>query len=102
MAMPDGSFPVASTATSFARRCRRTRGRAEEAEACLSAALTIARTLNAKALELQAALDLARLWGERDERRKAHNFLAPVYGWFSEGFDTKDLKDAKRLLDDSA
>ena len=50
--------------------------------------------------ELRAAVSLARLWAERGERRKAHDLLAPVYGWFTEGFDTPDLKDAKALLDE--
>ena len=52
--------------------------------------------------ELRAACDLARLWADRGERRKAHDLLAPVYGWFTEGFKTADLKDAKALLGELA
>jgi len=48
---------------------------------------------------LRAATDLARLWGEQGRRAEAHELLAPVYSWFTEGFDTADLKDAKALLD---
>ena len=50
--------------------------------------------------ELRAAADLARLWAEQGERPKAHDLLAPIYGWFTEGFDTPDLKAAKALLDE--
>ena len=50
--------------------------------------------------ELRVAASLARLWAERGDRRNAHDLLAPVYGWFTEGFDTADLKDAKALLDE--
>ncbi len=50
--------------------------------------------------ELRAATDLARLWQGWDKRAEARDLLAPVYGWFTEGFDTADLKDAKALLDD--
>jgi predicted ATPase len=52
--------------------------------------------------ELRAATSLARLWAEQGERQKAHDLVAPVYGWFTEGFDTADLKDAKALLDELA
>ena len=74
--------------------------RAAEAEACFQRALMIAREQGAKALELEAALDLARLWRDRGKRADARDLVAPVYGWFTEGFDTKDLKEAKALLDD--
>jgi predicted ATPase len=49
--------------------------------------------------ELRAASDLARLWSEQGEKQKAYDLLAPLYGWFSEGFDTPDLRQAKALLD---
>jgi predicted ATPase len=61
--------------------------------------LEVARAQEARSLELRAACDLARLWAERGERARAADLLASVYGWFTEGFDTADLKDAKALLD---
>jgi class 3 adenylate cyclase/predicted ATPase len=69
------------------------------AESCFERALDAARGLDARLLELRAATSLARLWAERGERPRAHDLLAPIYGWFTEGFDTPDLKDAKLLLD---
>ena len=57
-------------------------------------------TQQAKSYELRAATSLARLWGEQGRRAEARDLLAPVYGWFTEGFDTADLKDAKALLDE--
>jgi class 3 adenylate cyclase/predicted ATPase len=72
---------------------------ASEAEAWLRKALDTARGRGARSLELRVATDLARLWRDRGERRKAHDFLAPIYGWFTEGFDLPDLRDAKALLD---
>jgi len=71
----------------------------EEVEACLCRAIERAQALEVKRWELRAATALARLWAERGERQKAYDLLAPVYGWFTEGFDTRDLKDAKALLD---
>ncbi len=73
--------------------------RLEEAHTALEEALHVARRQQAKAYELRAATSLARLWGEQGRRAEAHDLLAPVYGWFTEGFDTADLKDAKALLD---
>jgi predicted ATPase len=72
------------------------------AEACFQRALTVARAQTVRAWELRAATSLARLWAEHGERQKALDLLAPVYGWFTEGFDTADLKDAKELLDELA
>jgi predicted ATPase len=60
--------------------------------------MCIARSQHAKAYELRAAMDLARLWGDQSKRQQARDLLAPVYGWFTEGFDTRDLKRAKALL----
>jgi len=70
----------------------------EEAENCLQEALQLARRQEAKSAELRAAASLARLWGEQGRRTEARDLLAPVYGWFTEGFDTADLKEAKALL----
>jgi predicted ATPase len=68
-------------------------------EVCLRRAIEVARDQEAKMWELRAATRLARLWGERGERQKAFDLLAPVYGWFTEGFDAADLKEANALLD---
>ena len=73
-----------------------------EAEACFHHTLDIARNRQAKSLELRAATSLARLWQQQGKRQEAHDLLAPVYNWFTEGFDTADLKDAKALLDELA
>ena len=75
---------------------------ARVAEVALDAALADARHRSSRIFELRAACDLARLWADRGERRNAHDLLAPVYGWFTEGFDTADLKDAKALLEELA
>ncbi len=72
----------------------------EEVEGAYLQALSVAREQEAKSYELRAAMSLARLWAEGGERQRAHDLLAPVYGWFTEGFDTADLKDAKALLDE--
>jgi predicted ATPase len=71
---------------------------AGEIEGHFERALTIARGQNAKAFELRATISLARLWGGQGGRAKACDLLSPVYGWFTEGFDTADLKDAAALL----
>ena len=73
--------------------------RLEEAQSAFEEALRVARRQQAKAYELRAATSLARLWGEQGRRAEARDLLAPVYGWFTEGFDTADLKNAKALLD---
>jgi class 3 adenylate cyclase/predicted ATPase len=73
-----------------------------EAANCFRHSLEIARRQGAKAWELRAATGLARLWRDQCNRAEAHDLLAPVYGWFTEGFDTHDLKDAKALLDELA
>jgi predicted ATPase len=71
---------------------------AAEAETCYQQALAVARKQGARLWELRAAVSLARLWAGQGEQRKAHDLLAPIYGWFTEGFDTQDLKDAGALL----
>jgi predicted ATPase len=73
-----------------------------EAEACFQRAIAIARTQQAKSLELRAVLSLARLWCNQGKHDEARDLLAPVYSWFTEGFDTPDLKEAKALLDQLA
>ena len=72
---------------------------AAKAEAYFQHALAVARQQQAKSWELRAAMSLARLWRDQGKPLQAHELLAPVYGWFTEGFDTRDLKDAKALLD---
>ena len=74
-------------------------GRIAEAESCFHHALEIARNQQAKSFELRAATSLARLWHQQGKRQEARDLLAPVYHWFTEGFDTLDLQDAKALLD---
>jgi predicted ATPase len=70
------------------------------AEDSYSQAVAITREQRAKLFELRAATDLARLWRDQGKRSEARDLLAPVYGWFTEGFDTLDLKEAKALLDE--
>src|SRR5262249_52998277 len=71
-----------------------------EAEACFLKAIDIARKQQAKSLELRAATSLARLWQQQGKQAEAHKLLSDVYNWFTEGFDTKDLQEAKALLDE--
>jgi predicted ATPase len=70
-----------------------------EAEAWLRQALAVARQQQAKALELQAVISLSRLWWQQGKREQARQLLAEIYGRFTEGFDTADLREAKRLLE---
>jgi predicted ATPase len=70
-----------------------------KAETFFERALAIARRQQAKSWELRAAMSLARLWRDQGKKQHARELLAPVYGWFTEGFDTRDLKEAKALLD---
>jgi predicted ATPase len=73
-----------------------------EAENSYRQALSVAQRQSAKFWELRASTSLARLWCDQGKREEARELLAPVYGWFTEGFDTRDLKDAKALLDELA
>jgi predicted ATPase len=73
-----------------------------DGQTSFEAAMRIARGQQSKSYELRAATSLARLWGEQGRRAEASDLLAPIYGWFTEGFDTTDLKEAKALLDDLA
>ena len=73
---------------------------AAKAEAYFESALAVARKQQAKSWELRAAMSMARLWRDRGKKQQAHDLLAPVFGWFTEGFDTLDLKEVKALLDE--
>ena len=70
----------------------------QQAEICFRQALEIARRQGAKLPELQAAMSLGRLWQAQGKKEEARRLLSEIYGWFTEGFDTADLKDAKALL----
>ena len=80
----------------------RQQGEEELAEANFRDAIALAREMSAKTWELRAATSLARLWRDQRKRADARGLLAPVYGWFTEGFDTQDLKETKALLDELA
>jgi predicted ATPase len=77
-------------------------GQSDKAERDFERALSVARQQQAKSWELRAAMSLARLWRSQGKVREAGELLAPVYGWFTEGFDTLDLKEAKALLEEFA
>jgi hypothetical protein len=77
-------------------------GTASEAEAAIQRGLDVARRQNAKSWELRCATSLARLWRQQGRHQDALALLAPVYGWFTEGFDTHDLRTARALLDEFA
>ena len=88
---------------------RRWRNRADiagaghgKAQAYFEHALAVAHAQQAKSWELRAVMSMARLWRDQGKRDEARDLLAPVYGWFTEGFDTLDLKEAKALLDELA
>jgi predicted ATPase len=71
-----------------------------QAEDCFHQALAVARRQQAKSLELRAALSLSRLWRQQGKHAEAYALLALIYGWFTEGFDTADLREARALLDE--
>ena len=71
-----------------------------DVEACFLRAIDIARRQQAKSLELRAAMSLARLWQNQGKKIEAHELLSEIYGWFTEGFETKDLQEAKALLEE--
>ena len=75
---------------------------AAKAGAHFERALSVARQQQAKSWELRAAMSMARLWRDQGKVQQARDLLAPVYGWFTEGFDTRDLKEAKALLEELA
>ncbi len=70
----------------------------KEAEECFRQAIEIAQRQQAKSLELRAVMSLARLWQKQGKQKAAHKLLARIYNWFTEGFETADLKEAKALL----
>ena len=74
----------------------------DEAEDCLARAISVAQRQSAKMFELRAAMSMARLWRDQGKRTEARDLLDPIYGWFPEGLDTRDLKEAKVLLDELA
>jgi predicted ATPase len=71
----------------------------QQIETCFRQALDVARRQEAKALELRAGMSLARLWQHQGKQTEAYELLAPIYAWFTEGFDTADLQEAKALLE---
>jgi len=85
------SVPNAQSPTSKAQ---------SEAEMCFLKAIEVAQRQQAKSLELRASTSLARLWQQQGKRKEAHEVLANIYGWFTEGFGTKDLQEAKALLEE--
>src|SRR5215467_4284166 len=91
---------VSRIAGEIALKSPRTDG--AKAEAYFERALAVARQQQAKSWELRATMSMARLWREQGKQEEARELLAPVYGWFTEGFDTLDLKQAKALLDELA
>jgi predicted ATPase len=72
----------------------------EQAETCFQQALEVTRSQSARSLELRAAMSLSRLWQKQGKKDDARRLLAEIYGWFTEGFDTADLKQAKALLNE--
>jgi predicted ATPase len=100
--VPGSKFKVPSTRTRNQKREARnhspTLDPQAEAEACFRKAIEIAQCQRAKSLELRATMSLARLWRRQGKKDEARRMLADIYGWFTEGFDTKDLQEAKTLL----
>jgi predicted ATPase len=75
---------------------------AAKADAYFERALAVAQQQKARSFEIRAAMSMARLWRNQGKRQEARELLGPIYGWFTEGFDTLDLKEAKALLDELA
>jgi predicted ATPase len=73
---------------------------AAQAETCFQQTLTVARRQQAKSWELRAAMSMSRLWQQQGKQAEAYALLAPIYSWFTEGFDTADLQEAKALLEE--
>ena len=70
-----------------------------EVEECFRKSIAIARQQEARSFELKAVMSLSRLWEQQGKKEQARQMLAEIYGWFTEGFDTADLKEAKAMLD---
>jgi len=87
--------PIAKLATGYL--LAQSWDNAAEATSCFHQALTVARRQGAKAWELRAATSLSRLWQHQGQRIAAYELLAPIYGWFTEGFDTADLQEARAI-----
>jgi predicted ATPase len=79
---------------------RRTSADGPQAETCLHRALDLARSQQAKSLELRAAMSLSRFWQQKGKKNEAYRLLRKIYGWFTEGFDTPDLQEARALLEE--
>jgi predicted ATPase len=95
-----GELSLQSEHIKASRNTSAVRNLEEEAEECFHKAIAIARQQRAKSLELRAVMSASRLWQHHGKRKEAHEMLADIYNWFTEGFDTADLKDAKALLDE--
>lgn len=94
-------FPTPSTLPTPSSDCRTHINQEEaQAEANFLTAINIARSQRARSLELRAAISLGRLWQRQGKKVEAYQMLADIYAWFTEGFDTADLKEAKALLDE--
>ena len=96
--MPNRLRETSSTSRPASGERRRLAPLQREAEVCFQQAMTIARRQQARSWELRAALSLSRLWQQQGQRAAARALLAPIYGWFTEGFDTADLQEARALL----
>jgi hypothetical protein len=106
---PHGEVPLSRTSVYWRSSCgswailsalcrlQRSSDNQRKAEACFQHAMTIAQNQGGKAWELRTATSLARLWQHQGKRQQARNLLAPIYHWFTEGFDTADVQDAKVL-----
>ena len=86
----------------YCANARILRGSPVRAATCFERSIALSRERATRSWELRAARDLARLWAEQGKRQKAYDLLDPVYGWFTEGFEIADLKDAKELLEELA
>jgi len=91
-----------SSAKPFQSKVQGPKSKVEETEECFQKAIAIARRQGAKSWELRAVMSLSRLWQKQGKKEEARQMLAEIYGWFTEGFDTADLQEAKALLEELA